>query len=46
MRDGIWTFQANADTLRGTLANPSGVTWRNIRLVRITSSRASGGHQR
>ena len=34
MRDWMWTFHAQGDSLVGTLANPAGVTWRNIRVGR------------
>jgi hypothetical protein len=34
MRGWSWTFQLAGDTLSGTLANPTGVVWRNIRVVR------------
>ena len=34
MRGWTWTFQLAGDTLSGTLANPTGVVWRNIRVAR------------
>ena len=34
MRGWSWTFEQRADTLSGTLANPTGVVWRNIRVTR------------
>jgi hypothetical protein len=35
MRDWSWRFRARGDTLRGTLANPTGVVWRNIVVARV-----------
>ena len=34
MRGWTWTFKLAGDTLSGTLANPTGVVWRNIRVTR------------
>jgi hypothetical protein len=34
MRGWTWTFQLQGDTLKGTLANPTGVVWRNNRVSR------------
>ena len=34
MRDWMWTFAARGNGLTGTLANPSGVVWRNVRVSR------------
>ena len=37
----MWSFRLTGDTLRGTLDNPAGVTWRNIVVARQnTSARA------
>ena len=41
MRDWQWTFHATRDSLRGTLANPSGVTWRNVQVMRVGPDQAS-----
>ena len=38
MRGWTWTFEQKADTLSGTLANPTGVVWRNIRVRRVVRS--------
>jgi hypothetical protein len=35
MRNWSWRFRARGDTLRGTLVNPLGVTWRNIVVARV-----------
>jgi hypothetical protein len=41
MRGWMWSFRLTGDTLRGTLDNPAGVTWRNIVVARQnTSARA------
>jgi hypothetical protein len=34
MRGWTWRFQARGDAIRGTLANPTGVVWRNINVTR------------
>ena len=34
MRGWRWSFAVRGDTLAGTLVNPAGVVWRNIRAVR------------
>jgi len=34
MRGWTWTFEQKGETLTGTLANPTGVVWRNIRVSR------------
>ena len=39
MRGWTWTFEQKGETLTGTLANPTGVVWRNIRVTR--TARAS-----
>lgn len=34
MRDWRWSFTVRGDTMAGTLVNPTGTVWRNIRAVR------------
>jgi len=36
VRGWTWGFEARGDTLTGTLANPAGVVWRDVRVVRVT----------
>jgi len=35
MRGWVWSFDAPAGLLRGTLKNPAGVVWRDIRVARV-----------
>jgi hypothetical protein len=38
MRGWTWTFEQKGESLTGTLANPTGVVWRNIRVTRTRSA--------
>jgi hypothetical protein len=35
MRGWTWSFHADGGTLTGTLVNPAGVVWRNVRVARL-----------
>jgi hypothetical protein len=37
MRNWTWRLEARGDSLVGTLANPAGVVWRDVRVARVTA---------